>query len=72
MADIELMQTILGLEPFVLLTYSDGGEGEDDLRLKIKAGGGIRTAEDIKNALELAIASLSEAVPSTESRGTDA
>ena len=69
MADIELTQAILGLTPYVLMEFVMGDEGDEDLRIKVNAGGGISTPEDIKAALEMALANFSEAVP--QQRGTD-
>jgi hypothetical protein len=58
MAEIELTQAILGLEPYVLLTLVMGDEGPDDLRLKVNAGGGITSTDDIRSALMMALESL--------------
>lgn len=58
--EIELKQVILGLEPYVLLTFFDGGEGENDLRIKVSVGGGIGSVHELRSALEMALETLPE------------
>lgn len=55
------------MEPYVLLIYRNGDEGDDDLRCSISAGGGISTEEEIGAALRLAVSSLPDA-PTIEIR----
>jgi hypothetical protein len=57
---ITLTHRMLGLRPYVLVEYFDGGEGDDDLRASIEAGAGIWSVDDIRSALEMALAHLPE------------
>lgn len=56
MPSIELLQVVLGLQPYVLVQYHIDDDGE--LAAKINAGGGIPDVEGIRGALELALGSL--------------
>jgi hypothetical protein len=53
----ELTQVMLGMEPYVLLRFRLGDEGDDDLRMIIDAGGGV-TQGDLRDVLEAALESL--------------
>jgi hypothetical protein len=53
---IELNFPTLGVEPFVLLEFRKGDE--DDLRIGLRAGGGIGSNDDIAVALLMALSNL--------------
>lgn len=55
---IELINPLLGLEPYVLLEFRQGDEGEDDLRINLRAGGGMESNDDIAMALLMALTNL--------------
>lgn len=55
---ITLITPVLGTQPFVLIELRDGGDGDDDLRLSIRAGGGINTDHDIASALFMALINM--------------
>jgi hypothetical protein len=57
---IELLNPVLGLDPYVLLVFTDGGADDPDLTIKLNAGGGITTKSDIRAALTMALESLDE------------
>lgn len=63
---ITLTQHTLGLSPYVLVEFFDGGDGDDDLRANVSAGGGIGSVADIRSALDLALSSLPDHEPGSE------
>jgi hypothetical protein len=50
----------LGIRPYVLIEFFDGGDGDADLRADVKAGCGIGSVSEIRAALEMALDSLPE------------
>lgn len=60
---VQVTQHLLGLEPYVLLTFRNGGEGPDDLRIGIEFGGGV---DDVRTALLLTLAQLDPPLSSEE------
>lgn len=60
---ITLTQHVLGLRPYVLIEFKDGGEDEDDLRAVVSSGAGISSVRDIRAALELTLESLPDDEP---------
>ncbi len=52
---ITLIQPMLGMEPYVLLEFRIGDEGPDDLRVGVRAGGGV---DDVGAALLMALTNL--------------
>jgi hypothetical protein len=60
---IQLLEVILGMKPYVLVEFHDGGEGDDDLRATVRAGGGPESTDDIRAALVLTLASLPDVTP---------
>ncbi len=68
---IELQQVLLGLKPYVLIEFFKGDEGDDDLRASVRAGGGVSTVSEIREALTLALESLPTEEPTTDETTTE-
>jgi hypothetical protein len=53
---VEMINPMLGLEPFVLVEFRQGDDGE--MRLALRYGGGVDSAEDAGSTLWLALTQL--------------
>jgi hypothetical protein len=50
-----ISQHWLGTEPYVLLTAALGDDGPDDLRIIVRAGGGVTSMDDTREMLLMAL-----------------